>query len=254
MSILAYHIVDSHFSWGVTRVTPSSFLKQIQSLVAANITFLTVSDYLQQGGEEKGKKIAITFDDGYESVYNFAFPILAKYGITATVFVNPGYVGQYNTWDATFGIRFRQMNWRQLDELAQAGWEIGSHGLWHRDITRLSKRQNDDELLLSKKIIQKRLGQCSHVFSFPFGNCNEKIWRQCRTHGYAAGLAMGGRPAAAGNGDVQSRTGIYLFDSLFLFTQKAFAKRARFFILMQRFLDMCSNLTVLTQSRKWHVQ
>ena len=254
MSILAYHSVDPHFSWGVTRVTPQNFSKQIQMLVAAHTEFYTVSDYLQQSRVNTSKKIAITFDDGYESVYHFAFPVLEKYGLTATVFVNPGYVGQYNTWDATFGIRFRHMNWRQLAELLDAGWEIGSHGLWHRDITRLAKMQCAEELLLSRNIIEKRLGRCSSVFSFPFGNGNNDVWRQCREVGYTAGLAMGPNSLTAAGDEVKSRTGIYLFDNLFLFTQKAFAKNRFFFTLLQRFFDMCSNLTVLTQLKKWHVQ
>jgi len=45
----------------------------------------------------------IIFDDGYESIYKIAFPLMQKYGFAGLVFSVVGYIGRMNDWDVTFG-------------------------------------------------------------------------------------------------------------------------------------------------------
>ena len=246
-------MVDSRFSWGVTRVTPRLFEKQIQLLRAAGTEFFTVSEYLQLDQSASKKAIAITYDDGYESIFKNAFPILEMHNIKATVFVNPNYVGNYNTWDANFGKRIKHMDWHQIRQLKEAGWEVGSHGLMHQDLTKLPALRVEREFVQSRRRIHDYIGSCSNIFSFPFGNINGKVWQQCLKAGYTHALAMGSHSLAKKNEQIAVRTGIYLFDIRPLFLYKVFAKDRFFINLIEKFFDACSNLTVLTQSKKWNV-
>ena len=253
MSILAYHIIDSKFTWGVTRVTPHLFSRQIDLLIAAGKQFVTISDYVLFNESDRLNKIAITFDDGYESVFTHAFPILKNKGILASVFVNPVFVGQYNTWDANFGKRIKHMDWHQIQRLEQAGWEIGSHGLTHQDLTHLSPFRLQRELFVSQRLIRKRIGHCSSVFSFPFGNSNNRVRQRCRESGYKHALVMGKAPRAGNVRNIWTRNGIYLFDVPFLFKYKVLAKSGFFLILLKRVFNACSNLTVMAKSKKWNI-
>ncbi len=76
--------------------------------------------------------VVITFDDGLESTYTIAFPIMQQYGIKGTVYVVPSLVGTsgYMTLD-------------QLTELHNAGWTIASHTWDHQDLTTLTSRPNN---------------------------------------------------------------------------------------------------------------
>ena len=190
MCILAYHMVDSQFFWGVTRVTPHLFSKQINLLLDVGIKFLNISEYLLLDPQQRKQNIALTFDDGYESVYTQAFPILKAKGLTAGVFINPGFVGQYNTWDANFGKRTRHMDWNQILALKEEGWEIGSHGLSHKDVTKLHPDHASRELQLSHDLIKKHVGECSRVFSFPFGSLNLQVLSICRYIGMSVILPL----------------------------------------------------------------
>ncbi len=250
MCILAYHSVDSHFSWGVTRVTPRLFYKQIDALLARGVQFLTISDYLRR--ETAGdKKVALTFDDGYESIYRNAFPALQRHGVKATVFINPAFTGQYNTWDANFGRRSRHIDWPQLETLTAAGWEVGLHGMMHRDMTKLTDAQLDRELVLGRRLILERLGSCSPVLSYPFGNADNKVWQKSRDSGFTAALVMGKKTNAIPPIFAHRRMGVYLFDLPKLLQIKVFAKNKSFFNIVQQGFDLCSNLTVWVKSKNW---
>lgn len=245
-------MVDPRFSWGVTRVTPRQFARHIKFLIDHHFAIQTISDYLTSPGTDN-RRVAITFDDGYESVYTYVLPVLQKYCVPASVFVNPAYVGQFNTWDVNIGRRFRHMNWSQIAELRANGWEIGSHGMQHRDLTRLSAPAIERELALSSALLEKKIGFCSSVFSYPFGNTNNVVIDVVRKLNYKYGLSMGMFNKNLSLQYAINRTGIYLFDHLYFFRFKVYGQLRFLFRLMQQVMDRCSDVTVLCRFNKWTV-
>lgn len=249
MPIFAYHMVDPRFSTGLTRVTPKQFDQQLSLLIKHGFRIVTISDYFQS--DDDTKLIALTFDDGYESVYEYALPILKKYDVPATVFVNPAFMGQFNTWDVNLGQRFRHMDWRQLEELYKNGWEIGSHGMTHRDLPHLSVEVRERELALSRQFIERKIGDCSPVISYPFGNVSEELAVSAQKLNYKFGLTMGMFNKNMALHFSTRRIGIYRLDSLVFFKFKAFAKWTLFFRAIQMILDKCSDATVFCKRRNW---
>ncbi len=249
MPIFAYHMVDPRFSVGLTRVTPRQFEKQINFLLDHDFQILTISDYLAL--ENREKTVAITFDDGYESVFTYAFPILKMLNLPASVFVNPAFLGQFNTWDVSLGQRFRHMDWHQLKQLKESGWEIGSHGMTHRDLSRMPEALGRRELIQSKKIITHHVGACSGVISYPFGNVSQSLAACAQKLNYNFGLTMGMfRKNVALDFSIR-RIGVYRFDVLVLFKFKAFEKYRFLFQFLSMVLDKCSDATVLCKRKKW---
>lgn len=247
MTVLAYHMVDSHFDWGITRVTPNQFAKQIRAAVEHGLEFCTARQYADFGQTQN--RICITFDDGYESVYHYAFPVLRQFGIPATVFINPLYIGQRNTWDVNIGwLKFSHLNWDQVRALAQAGWEIGSHGLTHRDLTRLDDAELNRELSCSRSIIERRIGCPVRSISYPFGNADSRVCEMAAEAGYSAGFVMS---RSSGTQMDIARTGIYLLDRRYTFLQKAQGNAAPFYRFLQAVLDYCSDGTVLVKQGLW---
>jgi len=245
MPILAYHMVEPGFDLAVTRVTPAQFERQIKLALTHGFDFCTLSEYLH---DSSAKRLAITFDDGYASAYRYAFPILQRYGLPATVFVIVGYVGQYDDWDVNFGsIRFPHLKWHELEKLHQAGWQIESHSMYHNDLRKITKSACLKELELSKALLEHRLAETVRFISFPFGNVDGTVIECCLQAGYEGGVVMSGIGGGLANSFTRQRTGIYYFDTEITFLHKILAKYEKTYKFMQDIMDVCSNGTVLVK-------
>jgi peptidoglycan/xylan/chitin deacetylase (PgdA/CDA1 family) len=106
----------------------------------------------------------LTFDDGYEDFYTHAFPLLARYGATAIMFVPTAYIGPSSR---QFKGR-RCLSWSQVRELRRAGIEFGSHTVTHPQLHAVTPRQLRDEITQSKQELEYRLGEPVHSFSYPY--------------------------------------------------------------------------------------
>lgn len=224
--ILTYHKVTDRFEWGITRVTPVNFERQIIYLkqegfstndlsvltVGAGIGFPGSDDVREfQLPNEQGKKVTLTFDDGYESVYQNAFPLLKKYGYNATIFLITGYIGEMNLWEASFGRRFRHLSWEQIQEMKASGFQFGSHTANHPDLTSLTKRQLEYELRCSKEVIEDKLNQEVRHLSYPFGRHNQQVREQAKKAGYQAAFSLTSEKSR--DTFAIGRIGMYLFDT-----------------------------------------
>jgi len=126
-----------------------------------------------KGGTLPSKPFAITFDDGYVDNYTIAFPILEKYGFTATVFMVSSYIN---------GEGF--LSWSQLKELTAKGWEIEGHTLNHPYLTQMDKASVINELKSSKELLEKGLGQTVDFFAYPYGDFNADVAQAVKDTGY----------------------------------------------------------------------
>ena len=140
------------------------------------------------------KAVVITIDDGYRSVYDIAFPILQKYGFTATLFIYTDFVN----------IPKSSVTWAQLQEMKSNGFEVGSHTLSHCNLTKKLENENEEvylkrvekELVLSKKMLDEKLNQNTIALGFPYGAYNRTILAISEKAGYKLALSVkkGGNP------------------------------------------------------------
>ncbi|MBD3384797.1 polysaccharide deacetylase family protein [candidate division KSB1 bacterium] len=249
MSILAYHMVSPRFCWGLGRVTPALFDIQIKTALDAGYEFISLSEYIERYPQIRGC-VTLTFDDGYDCIYEYALPILKKYRLTAAVFIMPAYAGMSNTWDVNWGgLLFNHLNWHQVKTLRDEGWEIGSHGYSHVDLSRLKERELEKEVTWSKQLLETKLDTDIRTISYPFGNCTEPVYRYCARAGYKAGLVMSRKPATVPDDFAMQRIGVYLTDFKHMFKAKLSSKYTTAFMGMQSILDFCSDGTVLVKQR-----
>lgn len=117
------------------------------------------------------KKIVITFDDAYENIFKYAFPILKHYKFPATIFVVTNSVGKFNIWDIE-KINFTKekiINKDQINILIENKFEIGSHSEKHIDLTTLSYLKKKKIILEPIKYFKKNFKYKISSFSYPFG-------------------------------------------------------------------------------------
>lgn len=117
-----------------------------------------------EGRGRDQKRVVITFDDGYRDFYTRAFPILMRYGFSATVFV----VTDFARRRRSNGNRAEYMTWQEICELRSCGIRIGSHTVTHPELQRLSAEQITLELGKSKQVIEEQLGGPVQSFSYPY--------------------------------------------------------------------------------------
>ncbi len=159
-------------------VTPQAFDEQMAFLVSNGYHTVRVSDvvdHLLHGAPLPEKPIVLTFDDGYADNYKAAFPILEKYGMTATFYVIAKFTEDQRPGYAT---------WDQLREMANAGMEIGSHSIDHLDLRGQSIAFQTNQIAGSKQIIESRLGSAIKTFSYPSGRYDANTIAVLRANGY----------------------------------------------------------------------
>jgi peptidoglycan/xylan/chitin deacetylase (PgdA/CDA1 family) len=142
-------------------VPPEIFTAQMDALSAAGwqtITMGQLGDYLRLGRQPPSKTFVITFDDGYEDGYQYAFPILRSHGFVATFFVIAGKIGE--AW---------QLSPAHMRELVAAGNEIGNHSMSHTNMMVMTPARLIVETYGASAIIARQVGIWPKSFSYPMG-------------------------------------------------------------------------------------
>jgi len=210
--VLCYHRVGGPLELGVTRVGRSVFARQMSALARAGWRTLSLDDFARpQTPHAARRTFLLTFDDGYASLAEYAYPILADLGFTATTFLITEHVGGTNDWDMRYTWnRLRHLTWRQIEQWRARGFQFASHGATHRRLTWLPDRDVKDELTRSRKVLVERLGPAAgRAIAYPFGAADARILRHATAAGYE--LGFGG---VKGTGEILNlaRTPVYLWD------------------------------------------
>ena len=190
-AILMYHSVSAYSSdpYQVT-VSPARFRQQMAWLRARGLRGVGVGELLAaRAGDGAAGLVGLTFDDGYSDFMHYALPVLARYGFAATVFPLAARLGGVNTWDPA-GPRKPLMTARQVRQAAEAGMEIGSHGLRHISLPGASGAALTAELENSRAVLQAASGQPVTGFCYPYGDADMRVVEAVRTAGYSYGCAI----------------------------------------------------------------
>jgi len=168
--ILMYHgirpTLGARHPYFETNIAPALFARHMELLSNYGYTTVTLREVNEAllTGRAVGKWVALTFDDGYRDFYTAAFPVLSKYGLTATVFVIPGLTGEQRI--DRDGKEF--MTWGEIREVQSYGMQIGSHTMTHPQLHSMQPTQIKKELKQSKDLIEDKLGVAIQSFAYPF--------------------------------------------------------------------------------------
>jgi peptidoglycan/xylan/chitin deacetylase (PgdA/CDA1 family) len=221
--VLCYHRIGGPLELGVTRVGRSVFARQMTALARAGWRTVSLTEFGRRAGAvgarhgvplhvaNPAREFLLTFDDGYASLNQHAYPVLADLGFTATTFLITDYVGKTNTWDVRYTWkRLPHLSWADVERWRDHGFDFASHGATHRRLTWLDDCAVENELRRSREVLTARLGSAAgRAIAYPFGAVNERIGQSARTVGYE--LGFGG---VRGNGDrlQLARVPVYCWD------------------------------------------
>jgi peptidoglycan/xylan/chitin deacetylase (PgdA/CDA1 family) len=180
--ILLYHHVSDDGYGNRYFVTVDDFRAQMQALHDWGYTTITPSrlvDVLINGGELPLRPVLITFDDGNLDDYENAFPIMHELGFVGAMYIVS------NRLQAKGYI-----NVEQLQEMADDGWEIGSHAVSHADLT-VDYSVARYEILQSRLTLEDATGEPVKTFAYPYGRTDEFVTNKVSEYGYQAGMGLG---------------------------------------------------------------
>jgi peptidoglycan/xylan/chitin deacetylase (PgdA/CDA1 family) len=173
--------------------------------------------------QDGGKRVIITFDDGFRDFYTTAFPILREFGFTATVFLPTQFIGSNSP-----GLRDKyHLSWQEVRTLADQQIEFGSHTVTHCLLVNENESRVSKELKESKKVIEDQIGQKIYSFAYPyaFPDHRKKFTASLRTKlietGYSCGVTT--KIGLANSGDDRyflKRIPLNSFDDEELFNAK----------------------------------
>lgn len=133
------------------------------------------------------KAMVITFDDGYRTVFDHAFPIMQKFGFRGIVCIYPAFIGSRLA-----------MSWEQLKKLIDAGWSVECHSMTHANLA--SKYADPEqetlflkrEILDSRSIIEKQLGNKVRFMVWPYGVYTDRTLKLIKESGFAGAMTVDG--------------------------------------------------------------
>ena len=178
---ICYHNISDK-GGNLYTISVEDFENQIKYMKDRNYSSISLDDlinYYENGVSLPKKSVLITFDDGLEGVYKFAYPILKKYGFKAVFFVISGRVDRVKNF----------VNWNELKEMVESNvFEVGSHthdshktfNINGKFVSIISTKNDNedyeafknrviDDLTISKNEIEKNIGKEVLSFAYPYG-------------------------------------------------------------------------------------
>lgn len=190
--ILCYHRFGSGSNKMV--ISPTNFAAQLDWLARNGYSVIRLSQlpgFLAGKEPLPARSVVITIDDGYESVFRHAYPLLKKHGFPATLFVYTDFIG---TGDG--------LSWAQLQEMAGSGLvDIQAHSKTHRNLVERSPGETDEryrqnietELRAPRELLERRLAQAKvqvRHFAYPFGDASDVVLDTMARQQYQIGVTV----------------------------------------------------------------
>jgi peptidoglycan/xylan/chitin deacetylase (PgdA/CDA1 family) len=172
LPVLTFHAIDNRNS--LISFSPALFERCMRLLYAKGyrtLNLVDVANSLRKGLSFPAHSLVITFDDGYQSVYEHAFPVLQRYHMTATVFLT---VGETRAERLPSMEGRSMLGWQEIKEMHRAGIVFGAHTMTHPDLTRLPEKLVTSEILSGKAAIEDTLGAPVVTFAYPFGRYDNR--------------------------------------------------------------------------------
>ena len=186
--LLYHHITEEPFNGNeISMISPYDFRLHMTA-IRVNFTPISLRHYFNYINCTDGSitipdnPIIVTFDDGYLSNYELAYPILKELEIPATIFVVTDTVGEVAGGGK---VNYSHFSWEQAKEMEKSGLiEIQSHTASHVALGDLDMNLLVTELRKSKYMIEKNLGRECDMIAFPYGSYNQNVLDASERAGY----------------------------------------------------------------------
>ena len=162
---LMYHRFNEN-KYPSTNIRNEIFSEHLKTINNLNIEFINFKKFKEVIKTNINKNyLLLTIDDGFESFYINAWPILKNKKIPFILFISTREVGKHG-----------YMSWKQIKELESSNLvTIGNHSHSHEYLIDWSDNKIKSDLETSINIFKKELGYSPEIFSYPFGEYSNNL-------------------------------------------------------------------------------
>jgi peptidoglycan/xylan/chitin deacetylase (PgdA/CDA1 family) len=187
--VLVYHNIGKE-ARGRLVLGVDAFTEQMRYLKTHGFRVVSVAEFvewLHLRRQLPKKTVVLTFDDGYRSFREHAYPVLKELRFTATLFVYTDYVGAGRN----------ALNWDDLKALAAEGFDVQAHSKSHADLRRADHesetqygRRMQAELLEPPRVLAKSVGRAVSFLAYPYGRVDDAVLGKVKEQGYQAAFTV----------------------------------------------------------------
>jgi peptidoglycan/xylan/chitin deacetylase (PgdA/CDA1 family) len=187
--ILVYHQIAPE-TRGRLVIGARTFEEQMRYLKTRGYRVVSLADFYEFLGLRRQlprNAVVLSFDDGYRSFLQYAYPVLRELGFTATLFVYTDYVG----------VGRNALGWADLQRLVREGFDVQAHSKSHGDLRRRQgesdaeyARRMQAELDEPQALMERHLGRRPRFLAYPYGLYDDELLGRAREHGYVAAFGV----------------------------------------------------------------
>jgi len=194
MTVLCYHAVQPNWTAPMC-MSPEAFTAHGNWLAKRPVVPLQDSvKLLDRKGRLPRGMLALTFDDGFSSLYEHALRVLTRHRLPATVFLVAQTLtesGQDVDWvDKPPAAKLTTLTIDQILEMRAAGVRFESHSYAHTDLTQLGFKECVRDLRDSRELLESLLGEHVRLLAYPRGRQTEGVRRAAEQAGYSHAFTL----------------------------------------------------------------
>jgi peptidoglycan/xylan/chitin deacetylase (PgdA/CDA1 family) len=185
--ILMYHVIappPAGAPFPGLYVPPEEFAAQMQALKSAGWHAVTMdqvqANWSRHASLGPGKPIVLSFDNGYNSQYTQALPVLQRMG----------WVGVENIQLSGLPPSQGGLGEAQVRALLAAGWELDTQGYSHADLITLGAEALHYQVAVARSTLQQRYHVPVNWFCYPSGHYDATVVAEVRAAGYAGSTTV----------------------------------------------------------------
>jgi peptidoglycan/xylan/chitin deacetylase (PgdA/CDA1 family) len=185
--ILMYHVIappPAGAPFPGLYVPPLQFSEQMQALKTAGWHAVTpdqLQAYWRRGVSlGPGHPIVLSFDNGYQSQYTQALPVLRRLG----------WVAEENIQLSGLPPSQGGLLQAQIRGLVAAGWELDTQGFSHADLITLGPERLHYEVAVTRSVLQRRYHVPVNWFCYPSGHYDPMVIAEVKAAGYAGSTTV----------------------------------------------------------------
>ncbi len=144
-------------------------------------TLRDLEDYAYGRRQLKSKAVVFTVDDGYRSVYQYAYPVFKKQGVPFAVFLQVGAVGYPD-----------YLTWEMIKEMIKDGVEFANHSFSHEDFPKLLTKMNLSDVIdqfrndarKANQLFYEKTGYTMRYYAYPYGHYLQEFFEVLKQEGF----------------------------------------------------------------------
>lgn len=204
LPIIMYHqITNKGSNLNKYAITPEQFENDLKYLQNEGFETINMTDLLSHIYDKTPlpeKPIIITFDDGYESFYEYIYPMLKKYNMKAVVSIVGSFTDEFSK-NEDHNINYSYLTWKQINEMQNSGYvEIQNHTY---DLHKIEKgrkgvsKKNEESLNQYEEFLKSDIlklqeeilmytGHKPNTMTYPFGHFSKETKNIIKDMGFLA--------------------------------------------------------------------